>query len=54
MTSPDVLMELATELIENIAFRLSPEDLLSLRRAHPQLAKRSFNPFAEYFLSQIT
>lgn len=46
-------MSLPTEVVENIAFRLSKNRLLALRRAHPQLADRSSDAFNKAFLREI-
>lgn len=47
-------MSLPTEVVENIAIRLSRTCLLAFRRAHPRLAEDSSDAFAKKFLSDIS
>lgn len=53
MAPKDAIMNLPTEVVENIASRLSKRRLLAFRRAHPQLADRSsdtINDMKEHYL----
>lgn len=54
MAPKDAIMCLPTEAIEDLAHRLPRKDLLSHRRANPQLANRKFDASAAVYLSKIT